>query len=645
MNQPMLYDELLTEYKSQLVKYNTLIDTSPDGIMILKSIRDESGKIVDFLISTCNRAATTLGHFPVDAESKTMLTVLPHLKSSEQFDMHKQVVETGEPTQFDTNFRDENGRQYGWFIVSLMKLEDGVYSRFIDISSKKEYEKKIEDQAIFYNGILEASINGVFVCEAIKNGEGKIEDFTIIKVNKAFREMTGKSSVDVDGISYFSLFPQSDDIMFYLFCKVIETRKAIRLEFQYPLNSGFWYDVSIGWLNETAIVITFTDISEQKKAFIEVEQKNKLLTNILSHSPSGISVTEIIRDESGNVTDGKTILANDISSLFTGMSKERFQQLTFKQIEPELNASKLFKKSVETLLTGKSFRMQIQYKVTGRWLEIGVSKMDNNHLVNIFSDVTERKESQLKLENLVKELKQTNANLEEFTYAASHDLKEPIRKVRIFAERLKTKHGLVLDSDGAVLLNKLLDAGMRMQLLVDDLLEYSKINNSYTGIEEINLHEMLKWVLIDLDLAIEEKQAKIKVENLPVVKGYGRQIQQMFQNLISNSLKYSKEGIPPQINISSSKVKGSSMNLDIASERANKYFFQVKIEDNGIGFEQKDADKIFRVFHRLHERNEFQGTGIGLSIVKRVIENHHGYIMAHGEPGMGAVFNIYLPED
>ena len=92
-------------------------------------------------------------------------------------------------------------------------------------------------------------------------------------------------------------------------------------------------------------------------------------------------------------------------------------------------------------------------------------------------------------------------------------------------------------------------------------------------------------------------------------------------------------------------MKGSNIDLDIGFERANKYFFQIKIEDNGIGFEQKDADKIFRVFHRLHERNEFQGTGIGLSIVKRVIENHHGYIMAHGEPGIGAVFNIYLPED
>ena len=643
MNQTISYDELLTEYKSQLVKYNTLIYTSPDGIMILKSIRDESGKIVDFLITSCNRAAAILGHFPEGAESKRLLTVLPHLKSSEQFDIHKQVVETGEPIQFDTNFRDETGREYGWFIVLLMKLEDGVYSRFIDISSKKEYEKEIEDQAQFYNGILEASINGVFVCEAVRNGKDKIEDFRIIKVNKAFREMTGKSSVDVEGISYFSLFPQSDDVMFYLFCKVIETRKAIRLDFQYPKNSNFWYDVSIGWLNDSVIVVTFTDISQQKKAFIEVEQKNKLLTNILSHSPSGISVTEIIRDEWGKVIDGKTILANDISSLFTGMSKERFQQLTFRQIEPELTVSKLFKKSVDTLQTGKSFRMQIHYKVTGKWLEIGVSKMDNNHLVNIFSDVTERKESQLKLENLVKELKQTNANLEEFTYAASHDLIEPIRKVRIFAERLKTKHGLVLDSEGTILLNKLLDAGMRMQLLVDDLLEYSKLNNSYTGIEDINLHDMLKWVLTDLDLAIEEKQAIIKVENLPVVKGYGRQIQQMFQNIISNSLKYCKEGVPPHITISAAKVKGSNMNINIASERVNKYFFQIKIEDNGIGFEQKDADKIFRVFHRLHERNEFQGTGIGLSIVKRVIENHNGYVMAHGQPGIGAVFYIYLP--
>ncbi len=643
MSHTVSYDFLLKEYNSGLHKYNTLIDTSPDGIIILNAIRNEEGDIVDFEIADCNRAGTILGHFPPDARSKSLLTVLPHLKNSDQFYMHRHVADSGIPIQFETNFHDKDGKQYGWFIVSLMRLEDGVLSRFIDISEKKLNEQKIEAQAAFYNGILEASINGIFVCEAVSNQQGIIKDFTIIKVNKAFIELTKKSPAEVEGKSYFSVFPQPDNVMFGMYCDVINTGVAIRRDFEYPPGSGIWYDLSIGKLNNNTIVITFTDITENKKTFSEIERQNNLLTSIFANSPSGISVTKVLRNKEGIITDGKTILANEISAVYTGMSKDSFQQKTFKEIEPRIADTELFKRAVETIVSGHSFRMQVPYKSTGRWLEISVSKMDDNHLVNIFSDVTDIKESQLKLEKLVDELKRTNTNLEEFTYAASHDLKEPIRKIRIFVERLKINHSASLNEEGLMILEKLLTSSLRMRLLVDDLLEYSQLSVFDHKWESVELSEELKRVLGDLELVIEEKQADIKILDLPVIKGHRRQLQQLFQNLIGNSLKYSKEGIAPIIIISSLVTKGKDIHLNLPEGERESQFFHIRIIDNGIGFEQKNADKIFRVFHRLHERNEYQGTGVGLSIVKKVVENHSGYVTAQSQSGIGSIFNIYLP--
>ena len=643
MSHSVSYDFLLKEYNTGLQKYNTLIDTSPDGIMILNAIRNEAGDIVDFEIAGCNRAGTILGHFPPDAKFKSLLAILPHLKNSEQFAMHRQVADSGIPVQFETNFHDEAGEKYGWFIVSLMKLEDGVLSRFIDISEKKKNEQEMKAHVAIYNGILEASINGIFVCEACRNNDGFINDFTIIKVNKAFTEMTNMPPEEVEGKSYFSIFPHTDNIMFNMYCDVINSGVAIRTEFQYPADSGMWYDLSIGSLNQDTIAITFTDISETKRIFAEIERQNNLLTNIFAHSPSGISVTQVVRDDSGTITDGKTILANEISAVYTGMSKDSFQQKTFKEIEPGITESELFKKAVDTVVTGHSFRMTVPYKSTGKWLEISVSKMDDDHLVNIFSDVTDIKESQLKLEKLVDELRRTNASLEEFTYAASHDLKEPVRKIKIFAERLKANHSAGLNNEGLMILEKLFNSSLRMRLLVDDLLEYSQLSVLGQEREHILLSEEVQWVLGDLELVIEEKQADIRILDLPVVKGHRRQLQQLFQNLIGNSLKYSKEGIAPIIIISSSVAKGKDIHLNLPEGERKSQFFHIKIVDNGIGFEQKDAGKIFRVFHRLHEHNEYQGTGVGLSIVKKVVENHNGYVTSQSQPGIGSIFHVYLP--
>ena len=644
MNEHLSYEALQKAYNDQLVRYDELINTSPAGILILKPIQNEGGTIVDFAITHCNRAVHLLGHFPSNATDYTLLQLLPHLNESDQFNVHQYVAETGEPTQFETTFRDKDGTEYGWFIVSLNKLHDVIISRFVDISEKKAVEKKMANQAAFYNSILESSINGVFVCRAEKNASGVTVDFIVTNVNKAFREITEKTTEQVIGASYLDFYPEAiQSGMFAMFCQVLISGEPVRKDIQLPIGTNNWFDISIGKIDDEHVTISFNNITRRIKAFAEVEQQRNLLNSILQNSPGGIMVTVIIKDETGQMTDARIILANEASEIFTGISKEDAIQKTVLELDPNLMHSGLFEKTTETLKTGVPFSTQYYYEPQKKWLEIGVSKMDENHLVNIFIDITETKNTQLTLERLVDELKRTNANLEEFTYAASHDLKEPIRKIRIFADRLKEEFSGAMNNEGLKILDRLVTSSLRMRLLVDDLLEYSQVSLFKSIPEAIDLNKKLAMVLADVDLEMEEKQAIINIATLPTISGHSRQLQQLFQNIISNALKYSKTDRQPVIHISADQVKGHEISQQMNAGDEQKDFYKIEITDNGIGFEQKYADKIFRVFQRLHTRTDYPGSGIGLSIVKKVIENHHGYITVMSQPDVGSVFSIYLP--
>jgi light-regulated signal transduction histidine kinase (bacteriophytochrome) len=236
------------------------------------------------------------------------------------------------------------------------------------------------------------------------------------------------------------------------------------------------------------------------------------------------------------------------------------------------------------------------------------------------------------LHNINKELKRSNQNLEEFAHAASHDLKEPVRKIHFYTNQLKEQLNNQLKEDQIRAFSRIENATERMGNLIDDLLLYSHVSQRPIDMESVDLNQKVANVLEDLELDIKEKGAKIKVERLPVVKGYRRQLQQLLQNLISNAIKYSKKDQPPQIKIMATVVK----------EKERDYH-QISITDNGIGFDPEYSDRISQMFSRLHGKAEYSGTGVGLSIVKKVVENHDGLIMVESQPGVGSTFQVYLP--
>lgn len=263
-------------------------------------------------------------------------------------------------------------------------------------------------------------------------------------------------------------------------------------------------------------------------------------------------------------------------------------------------------------------------------------------LIGINSDVTEQHLSNLALEERNRELEQSNNELASFNHVASHDLQEPLRIVQTYISRLNEKEIGGMSEKGKEYFVKIKFAITRMRILIDALLLYSRANKAEKVFEAADLNQILESAKQDLIQLIEEKNVKIKSAELPALSVIPFQIQQVFTNLIGNSIKYSKPNLAPVINIECKKIVAKDE--PILNNDSTKTYYKISFIDNGLGFEQQYSEKIFSLFQRLHNDKEFEGTGIGLSICKKIAENHAGYIFAHGEPNVGATFTLFLPD-
>ncbi|RYX81605.1 PAS domain S-box protein [bacterium] len=269
-----------------------------------------------------------------------------------------------------------------------------------------------------------------------------------------------------------------------------------------------------------------------------------------------------------------------------------------------------------------------------KWLSWRTKVVPEEELIyGAARDTTERKTAELLLQSTLLQLERSNRELQDFASIASHDLQEPLRAIQAFSERLQTKHKESLNEEGSDYLSRINKAASRMRSLIQDLLAYSRVTTRMQPFASVNLNTTIKNVMNDLIVRVEETGGRVEVEELPTIEADAMQMNQLFQNLIGNALKFYRDGVPPVIKVHALEP------LD----KEGEVWIQIMVKDNGIGFDQKFADRIFSPFERLHNKSQYSGTGIGLAICRKIAERHGGQISVQSVPGEGSQFLIFLP--
>lgn len=266
-------------------------------------------------------------------------------------------------------------------------------------------------------------------------------------------------------------------------------------------------------------------------------------------------------------------------------------------------------------------------------------------IVGVGKDISDIVKAREDLERSNEKLRQSNRELQDFAYVASHDLQEPLRKIRAFGDRLERKFTGTLGDEGADYINRMQNAAGRMQTLINDLLIFSRVATKIQPFQETDINQIAQDVVSDLEIRIEETKGHVEIQEMPVIDADPLQMRQLFQNLIGNALKFHRHEEPPRIKISSNLLE-SKDDIQINGlnySNGNKKMCRIVVQDNGIGFDEKYLDRIFTVFQRLHGRGTYEGSGIGLSVCRKIVERHGGEITARSQPDQGATFVITLP--
>jgi signal transduction histidine kinase len=411
------------------------------------------------------------------------------------------------------------------------------------------------------------------------------------------------------------------------------------------------------WFSIGFSVLAIGIIAFAMLAQIQLSHRHRRLEGfmaaVLNSSKDGIVSYKAVWDK-GRIIDFKIEFANAVTETLLGIKPDQVSGRKLSEIDSFVINSPAFAKYCEVVVSGQSTQFETHSRRDDhqRWFNVQLTKLDDG-LTATFHDITDIKLYQEKLRLGIKQLEESNKGLEEFAYVASHDLQEPLRKIQAFGSMLKEQYASVLGAQGNDLISRMEVAAGRMSALIRDLLEYSRLATRQQKVRPHRLNDLIVDVLDSLELVIAEKQAVVDVGELGSVIGDATQLTQLFQNLLTNALKFTKNGlngtstestyVPPYVRIKSKTVRQTDLPGNFQPANEGREYRLIQVVDNGIGFDAHQADRIFGTFQRLHSKDGYPGTGIGLAIAKKVVENHQGHIIADGKPGEGATFSVYLP--
>lgn len=594
-----------------------------------------------------------------DVFGKSILEVFPELKKQKYHELLHEVYTSGKAHNEKeavawVEGNDGMKKFYLDFQYAPLFEPDGSVSGIMitvnDVTDKVEARIKVEENQQRLNIIIEASELGIWEydlqTEKMVNSERLLEIF---------------------GISGETHVPREE-----LISRIHKDDLPIRKHaFEIALKTGqlhyevriILHDKSIRWIEAkgkvfyntlykpTRLVGTIRDISDERhfqQMLIEREEKFRLLADSM---PQHIWTA----DPQGNLNYFNQTFFN-----FSGVTMVEIEREGWREIVHPDDQDESMNRWIESITTGNDFVMEHRFRKHDgeyRWqLSRAVPQRDQNGKIKMWvgtsSDIQDQKMFTTELERQVtertKELNRKNNDLEimnrelqSFAYISSHDLQEPLRKIQTFASQIIEKESKNLTENGKSRFLRIQNSAYRMQTLIQDLLAYSRTNSEEKKFERIALATIIEEVKDDLKEEIFQKQASIILMNSVTLNIVHFQFRQLLYNLISNALKFVRDSTTPVITINSEIASGSNLGKERFSE--NTIYTHISIMDNGIGFEQKYGDKIFEVFQRLHTKEKYEGTGIGLAIVKKIVENHNGFITAKGELNNGATFDIYIP--
>ncbi|HML06108.1 MAG TPA: PAS domain S-box protein, partial [Methanobacterium sp.] len=550
---------------------------------------------------------------PLEDVPKVQKALDEALKDIKPYDVEHRIVNqsSGELRYIHARgriLRDRNGKATKMYGVAE------------DITERKQAEEQIKRLVDIINSsddaIIGENLNGI-IFSWNKGAEGIY--------GYSGHEMIGKHMSTLMGSSEWKRLSKIRE-------EIKKGKKVAHYEAQRVKKDGTKIDISVtlspirdvkGQI--TGISVISRDITEQKKsekALIESEEK---LNATIESSPDSITVSDL---------DLKITSCNQATvAMYRASSKDEIIGLRVSDLVVSKHHKLIVDAMNKLLKDMKSVTLEVElYRKDNSIFPVEISanvvrdaKGKPISFVGITKDISYRKNAEKERENLIKELERSNEELQQFAYVASHDLQEPLRTIASFTQLIERRYKGQLDKDADEFMEFIVDGASRMQAMIKDLLQYSRVETRGGEFKPTNVQNALDSALSNLKLTIEENSAKITHDKLPTVIGDEKQFIQLFQNLISNAIKFRKKDVAPKIHISAS--------LD---EEKNEYVFSVS--DNGIGMEPEQTKHIFEIFQRLHTKDEYKGTGIGLAVAKKIVERHGGRIWVESKPGKGTTF-------